>query len=313
MSERADSGRVLRLERISRNVADLARAVAFYRDALGFSVIEQHRIDDPAWAALLGLPGARAQAAQLRLGAQRLELVAFDPPGRPYPPDSTSADLWFQHIAIVVAEMPAAYAQLCRQRFEPITEGGPQTLPPNTGDVSAFKFRDPDGHPLELIRFPAGVGAPCWQQARGLFLGIDHSAVAIDELSLSVGFYTQLSLHVAARSLNRGPEQQKLDHLPEVRVDVIAMQPPSDAPPHVELLAYQHPRGRRLHETAANDIAADRLVFEVDDLSALLGRIDAGGAQPRAVTRLADGRDAFLLRDPSGHRLQLESATGRRG
>ena len=34
---------------------------------------------------------------------------------------------------------------------------GPQLLPPSTGSVTAFKVRDPDGHPLELSYNPARV------------------------------------------------------------------------------------------------------------------------------------------------------------
>src|SRR5690242_1456672 len=142
------SGQVLRLDRVSRNVADLDRMVAFYREALDFELLAQGRIDARARDELMGLPGACARTARLRLGVQELELVAFDPPGRPYPAQANAADLCFQHLAIVVSDMAAAHAQLCRHAFQPISEGGPQTLPPDTGSVSAFKFRDPEGHPL---------------------------------------------------------------------------------------------------------------------------------------------------------------------
>ena len=46
--------------------------------------------------------------------------------------------------------------------WRPISEGGPQLLPPSNGAVRAFKFRDPDGHPLELIWFPPGQGRAVW-------------------------------------------------------------------------------------------------------------------------------------------------------
>jgi catechol 2,3-dioxygenase-like lactoylglutathione lyase family enzyme len=299
----AAQGEVSRLLRLSRNVADLARTAAFYCDALGFSVERESTLEG-AWAQLMGLPEARARALQLRLGAQSLELVAFDVPGRPYPRASGSADLWFQHLALVVADMPAAYAQLCRHRFEPISDDGPQQLPPDTGAVTAFKFRDPDGHPLELIQFPSGSGDPCWQQRPGLFLGIDHSAIAVGDIERTVDFYTRLGLRVSARSCNTGPAQQRLDHLPEVAVDVVAMQPAQPGPPHVELLGYRMPRGRALADSAANDIAADRLVLETDDLARLLRRLPIGGASVVAL----DGshqhhENAALLRDPAGHRL----------
>lgn len=303
------SGRVLRLLRVSRTVGDLARMVAFYGEALGFALIEQRALAAPAWGELMGLPGARAQAARLRLGAQELELLAFDPPGRPYPTNSNAADLCFQHLAIVVSDMPAAYAQLRRHAFTPISEGGPQTLPPNTGAVTAFKFRDPEGHPLELIHFPAGVGAPCWQQASGLFVGIDHSAIAVADAGASTQFYERLGWHVAGHSHNRGPAQDRLDGLRDADVQVVGLEPAQGGPPHLELLGYRTPHGRPVIPAANNDLVADRLVLEVDDLHALLARLPD---EPAPAVRLDHGA-AALRHDPSGHRLLLcEPAGGAR-
>lgn len=303
------NGRVLRLDRVSRNVANLDRMVAFYREALDFELLALGRIDTPAWAELMGLPGARARTARLRLGAQELELVAFDPPGRPYPAQANAADLCFQHLAIVVSDMAAAYAQLCRHAFQPISEGGPQTLPPNTGSVCAFKFRDPEGHPLELIRFPAGVGAPCWQDAPGLFLGIDHSAIAVADTQASVAFYASMGWRVAGRSRNRGDAQDRLDGLHGADVDVVGLEPAQGGPPHLELLGYRVPLGRSLQPPAAsNDLVADRLVLAVDDLPALLHALPGDG-----YLHHVEGKDAAFLRGPSGHRLLLEAGTATPG
>lgn len=304
---------VRRLLRIGRNVADLARAIAFHRDALGFSLVNETRIEDPAWGELMGIPGVHAHAAMLRLGEQEIELTAFDPPGRIYPPKSGSADLWFQHLAIVVADMDAAYERLCRHAFTAITTGGPQRLPPGTGSVTAFKFRDPDGHPLELIHFPPGTGDAGWQRKLGLFLGVDHSAISVADPSESIDFYTRLpGFHVAGRSLNSGPEQARLDHLSEdVRVNVVALQPEDSSPPHIELLGYERPPGRPFPADAkANDMLADRLVLEVDDLQNLVQILEAANVtfvSPGLVT-LNDGRRAALARDPTGHLLLFMQA-----
>ncbi len=44
-----------------------------------------------------------------------------------------------------------------------ISTDGPQRLPPSSGGVAAFKFRDPDGHPLELLAFPDRKWPAHWQ------------------------------------------------------------------------------------------------------------------------------------------------------
>jgi len=295
---------VHRLLRIERSVSDLARAVAFYRDALGFTLVDETP---------MGGPGVRAHAAMLRLGEQAIELTAFDPPGRAYPAGSHAADLWFQHFAIVVADMEAAYERLCRHPSTAITAGGPQRLPPNTGSVTAFKFRDPDDHPLELIHFPSSTGDPAWQRRSGLFLGIDHSAIVVADVEKSLGFYTRLlGLDVSARSTNSGAAQARLDGLSaEVCVDVVALQPRVPGPPHIELLGYQRPSGRPFPaDVLPSDILADRLVLEVGDLSQLEQRLEAGDIPftPSAADTTDAGRRRTLTRDPTGHLLLFTQA-----
>jgi catechol 2,3-dioxygenase-like lactoylglutathione lyase family enzyme len=284
---------VMRLARVSRNVSDLDRAVAFYRNALGFA---------------LARDAGGTRAAMLCLGEQEIALVKPGLPAQAYPEGSRSCDLWFQHIAIVVADMEAACARLHGHGFDPISEGGPQRLPPNTGSVTAFKFRDPDGHPLELIHFPPGAGNARWQEETGLFLGVDHSAIAVSDVEQSLDFYRRLGLKVGARSVNTGREQARLDALPaDVRVNVIALYPEASAPPHLELLAYERPRGRSglSSNENSNAIAADRLVFAVEDLPSLAASLQGRGI---AFVSLAADGSAALLRDPDGHLLRLVEA-----
>ena len=302
-------GRVTRLLRISRTVSDLARATAFYRDALGFRVASDTPLDDAAWAELMGIPGVQGSAVMLRLGEQELELVAFSPPGAPYPAESDSTDLWFQHIAIVVSDIEAAYTKLCGYSFTPISEDGPQRLPPGSGSVTAYKFRDPEGHPLELIQFPAGTDDPVWQHKEGPFLGIDHSAIDVADIAQSVEFYARvLGMRVASRSRNAGPTQQRLDRAREDVVDVVALQPAGTRVPHLELLGYRKPVGHPIpRHTKPNDIAADRLVLQVEDLTGLVEALRAKNIAfvSPGVVALASAGKAALIRDPTGHHLLL--------
>ena len=307
--------RVLRLLRVGRSVSNLDCAIAFYSDALDFSLVNETQIDDPALGELMGIPGMRAHTATLRLGQQEIALTAFDPPGRAYPPKSRTTDQWFQHLAIVVSDMEAAYAGLCRHFFTAITEGGPQQLPPNAGSVTAFKFRDPDGHPLELLHFPAGSGDALWQQKRGgrdVFLGIDHSAITVADAAQSTDFYSRLlGFGVAARSINSGTEQVSLDHAPDVRMNVVALEPTEAQTPHVELLGYERPAGRPVPvDVKSNDILADWLVLEVHDLPRLVQVLEFEGVEfvsPGIVTLVNGLRSAFV-RDPTGHLLMFRQA-----
>ena len=146
----------------------------------------------------------------MRLGRQEIALVQFDVPGRPYPAGSRSDDLWFEHLAIAVGDMDAAHANLsARSDWCAISEDGPQLLPPANGAVRAFKFRDPDGHPLELLWFPPGQGRAVWQRSASpsRFLGIDHSALSVASTPDSLVFYRALGLMVAATSVNQGAAQ----------------------------------------------------------------------------------------------------------
>jgi catechol 2,3-dioxygenase-like lactoylglutathione lyase family enzyme len=265
------------VERISRVVADLERAEGFYRDGLGFRRVGH----GPTEPALAWPPG---QSVRMHLGAQEIELVRFAIPGQPYPCGSRSNDLWFQHLAIVVSDMDAAYAVLSTQpAMRPISADGPQTLPPRNGGVRAFKFRDPDGHPLELIWFSQGQGRPLWHQpgASPIFLGIDHSALAVSDTGRSIRFYRRLGLRVSYRSRNFGPAQARLDGLPGARAGITGLRSPASSGPGIELLGYRPP-GRRI-AVAPHDIAADWITF----------RAPGSAAAPR------------MLRDPDGHRLLL--------
>ena len=271
---------VQRLARFVLVTQDAARLCRFYEQAMGFRRLAARRHSES---------GTGADSITLVLGREFVELLQFDLPGRPYPDAASASDLCFQHFAIVVADIEKAYCRLCGvDGWRAISIGGPQRLPASSGGVSAFKFRDPDGHPLELLAFPDGKSPAPWQVRpnRELFLGIDHSAIAVSDSARSIAFYEALGLRVATRSLNSGCKQANLDGVghPEVEVTALA---PRQATPHVELLCY---RSAAHHGKAAlrdSDVAATRLIFELD----------------RHALENRESRE--ILIDPDGHRLVL--------
>ena len=234
--------------------ADPERLAAFYR-ALGFDA----GAAVPILAAdmeLLGLLGAGSRIAML-LGPSRVDLECFDQPGQPYPSDATACDLVFQHLALITDDAEAAWCRARDAGAMPISRQGPVTLPKSAGGVTAIKFRDPEGHPLEFLQFPPGAN-PDWT-GTGI-MGIDHSAISVSDVAASRRFYASHGLNEAGATVNHGPAQDRLDGLDGVEVDVVPMNP-TGKPPHVELLGYRHPVGRAFRAVAANDIAATRIVW----------------------------------------------------
>ncbi len=234
--------------------------------------------------------GFERTAAGLSLGPSHVVLSQAS--GAPYPGDAPGWSPLFQHFAIVTGDMAAAFERLRQASgWTPITRGGPQALPPSSGGVTAFKFRDPDGHPLELIAPVGASGRPT--------LRIDHSAVSAGDSARSIAFYTALGFRLGARTFNRGPEQERLDGLPGARVEVTALlqDPPGDC--HIELLAYQGDHDRP-QAAALGDVAATAMMMRAPDAEAFA----AIGA--RLSEHLIEASPAMLLlRDPDGHLLEI--------
>jgi len=254
-----------RLARFGLTTANASQLAQFYEDAFGCRRVAAEHLSGADFEKLMKVEG-QAERVTLLLGREAIELVQFSNPGRPYPVNSSASDLIFQHFAIVVSDMTKAFQRLCAvEGWSSITQGGPQRLPQSSGGVTAFKFRDPEGHPLELLAFQAGNTPPKWrtERASDIFLGIDHSAICVADTAISSAFYENLSFEVLGHSLNRGAEQEKLDDVPEVRLDVIAIAS-TDPTPHIELLCYRSRLLRTPMMTKSNDIAATRLVLARD-------------------------------------------------
>ncbi len=300
------------VDSIGMTVSDLDRSVAFYSRVLDFEQIGDREVAGDAYEHLLGVFGMRARVVRMRLGREQLELMQFlAPRGRPLPIDSHSNDGWFQHAAIVVSDMDAAYARLRSAHVE-FASSGPQRLPdwnPHAGGIKAFYFCDPDGHNLELLAFPADKGAARWHVRNGpLFLGIDHTAIVVTDTQASLRFYRDLlGLNVAGTSENYGTEQEHLNNVFGARLQITALR--ATEGPGIEFLEYLSPRtGRPMPaDTRANDLWYWQINLRATDASAFeqpLRRAGAPFVSP-ATTGTPDralGFDAaIVVRDPDGH------------
>jgi catechol 2,3-dioxygenase-like lactoylglutathione lyase family enzyme len=318
--ERAAGAQTIeRVGPIGITVGDMDQALDFYTGVLPFEVVFEVEAQGDAYERLFGVFGMRARIVRLRLGDEEIELIDYlAPEGRPVPVDSRSNDEWFQHIAIIVGDMDAAYAKLRAHNVQHASSG-PQTLPgwnPNAGGIKAFYFKDPDGHNLEILQFPPDKGAAKWHAPQGgLFLGIDHTAIVVRDTAPSLGFFEDaLGLEVRGTSENYGIEQERLNNVFGARLLITSLGAP--AGPAVEFLDYlSPPTGRPApSDTRANDLWHWQIRMASSDLNGLKKMLREAGAafvSPGIVQMPDDalglGR-ALMVRSPAGHALLITEA-----
>ncbi len=301
------------VDSIGITVADMDRALAFYTGVLRFAKVRDRELSGRQYELLTGVFGARSHIVRLRLGSEEIELTEFlSPRGRPMPADVRPNDRVFQHVAIVVRDLDEAYAVLRTHGVEHASTG-PQRLPAwnaNAGGIGAFYFRDPDRHFLEILSFPPGKGQPRWHAADGVFLGIDHTAIVVDDTSASVRFYRDtLGMHIAGESENYDVEQEHLNNVFGARLRITALRAASG--PGIELLEYLAPRDGRPAppDLRANDVAHWQTTVIAGDLDPLIGlardhRIALVSPGP-VDSPAPESRAGALTRDPDGHGIRF--------
>ncbi|HVU94431.1 MAG TPA: VOC family protein [Puia sp.] len=316
------SAQVTAIGPVTLTVRDLNRSLAFYQDILGFRKIADTEYLGRQYEELEGLFGLRMRVATLRLGDESLQLVAYlTAGGRSIPEDARSNDLSFQHVAIVVRDMDEAYRLLRSHGVEHVSTA-PQTIPADNiaaAGVRAFYFHDPDRHNLELIWFPPGKGQPKWQHptnAAGLFLGIDHTAIAITRTDSSLAFYRDLlGIQPKGESWNKGAEQAHLNFVEGASLHITGLRAASG--PGVEFLQYLYPAPGKPYpaDTRADDLWHWQTTLYTNDASTLFTQC-AKMHRTLVSTGLVtfhdtNGKDAkcFIVRDPDGHALLITEKT----
>ncbi len=302
------------VETVGMTVSDIDRSVAFFKNVLTFEPVSDTEVSGQEYDRLQGVFGTRMRIVRMRLGDEQIELTEYlAPRGRPIPVDSRSNDRWFQHVAIIVSDMDAAYARLRQHKVEHASPE-PQRLPdwnPAAGGIEAFYFKDPDGHPLEILEFPAGKGDPKWHTSSGrLFLGIDHTAIVVSDTDASLRFYRDgLGLRVAGDSTNYGPEQERLNNVFGARLHITGLR--AAAGPGIEFLEYLSPRnGRAAVGIESNDLGHwETTMTSRDAIAAFnaLQQVRVLFVSPSVATFRDDRRftKGLLVRDPDGHAVKV--------
>jgi catechol 2,3-dioxygenase-like lactoylglutathione lyase family enzyme len=144
-----------------------------------------------------------------------------------------------------------------------------------------------------------------------LFLGIDHTAIVVQDTEASLRFYRDLlGLRVVGESENWGPEQERLNNVFGARLRITALR--AAGGPGIELLEYLTPRDGRPYpaDARANDLLHWQTDLGVADVDAAAERLRHGvtwvspGPVELGPSPLGIGA-ALLIRDPDGHAMRL--------
>jgi catechol 2,3-dioxygenase-like lactoylglutathione lyase family enzyme len=304
------------IQYVGITVSNMEQSIEFYSKVLSFHKIKDLEVAGTDWEKLQGVFGLRMRIVQMQLGSQIIALMEYlTPQGRPIPVDSRSNDRWFQHIAIVVSDMEKAYKHL-RQCNVHHTSTSPQQLPEwneKLGGVQAFYFKDPDGHNLELIKFPADKADDQWlKETDELFLGIDHSAVGVSNAVHSFALYQNcLNLELMLQAENYGNEFEHLTCVFGSRVQVSSMK--GDAGIGFELLEYIAPSdGRDMPtDSRACDLWHYQTVILVTSLATLVEQLRSAPCQfiSPGIIEMSSNElgfsKALAIKDLDGHVLHL--------
>jgi glyoxylase I family protein len=144
---------IVGLHHVALGVPDFELGLAFYRDVLGFEVVERAEFNrnHPKADRAIGLPEVAAKMAMLKLPNAYLELWQYT---NPVPEDRRQrpCDYGYPHFALQVDGLEREYARLSAAGMEFV---GP---PVDFGTASAIYGRDPFGNVIELYEIrDAGI------------------------------------------------------------------------------------------------------------------------------------------------------------
>ena len=134
-------------------VANLDRALTFWRDVLGFELSHRAHQTGELASEITGVPGAEISLAVLKGYGHKIELLEYRAPPDRQHLQPRPCDLGSLHIALVVDNLDAVLETITASGWQ--AAGKPQTLTvgPNSGKRVVY-VRDPDGTTIEFMQPP---------------------------------------------------------------------------------------------------------------------------------------------------------------
>ncbi len=150
--------RVLATDHTGITVSNLERALAFWRDVLGFELSHTAHQTGEMAREITGVAGAEIKLAVVKApGGHKIELLEYLAPAkRKGHVGLRPCDVGFVHVALVVDDLDAILSSINTSGWK--AAGKPQTLlsGPNAGKRVVY-VRDPDGTTIEFMQQPRTV------------------------------------------------------------------------------------------------------------------------------------------------------------
>jgi catechol 2,3-dioxygenase-like lactoylglutathione lyase family enzyme len=130
---------------------------------------------------------------------------------------------------------------------------------------------------------------------------IDNVGIVVDDLEAAIAFFLDLGLELEGEATVEGEAVDRLVALDGVRSDIAMMRTP-DGHARLELTKFQSPPATAAEPNAPmNTLGMFRIMFAVDDIDAVLARLQANGAE--LIGEVVEYEDQYrlcYLRGPEG-------------
>ena len=131
---------------------------------------------------------------------------------------------------------------------------------------------------------------------------LDNVLIVVDDLDAVISFFVELGLELENRGPIEGPWVERVIGIDDVRQDIAMLRTP-DGHGRIELAMFHTPKAisAEPENAPANTLGIRRIMFAVDDIEEVMGRLRTHGAE--LVGELAQYEEIYRLcyvRGPEG-------------
>jgi catechol 2,3-dioxygenase-like lactoylglutathione lyase family enzyme len=140
---------------------------------------------------------------------------------------------------------------------------------------------------------------------------MDNVLIVVEDLEASIAFFTELGLELEGRATVEGQSVDRLVALDGVRSEIAMMRTPDGH--GIELDKFHTPPAVRVgpEDAPVNTLGIRRIMFAVDDIDAVLARLQAHGAKlVGEVVQYENGYRLCYVRGPEGIMVALAEQLG---